>query len=586
MSRATSALEAHMSIGVYQTRSPRCNLGRGRFATFVATRAPSTVAARAILVQTSLQVGSNDVGPGLGGERIVRRADRFCPLWAMRSCKGPSGGFGPALLLLIGLSLAAALDAQDPAAERLLREAQRLHQAGDAAAAASQLQLLVSRFPEDRLAAPALLRQAELERERGNATEAGKAVETLLARHAQSPEAAHGLNLQAAMVLGSARSSQELAEAQNLYRRVVLLFGRETYPMLAARSEARIGSARLALALGDPATAAAELVAAIEDEPAGTFIGHAKLVLGRAWIAAGELPAAVQVLGEVAGDNDGYAEQARRLLSLIHRRPLRQQAGEPPWLEHRRLTLTGVELRELSGIAAAADGRLLVVDQRLSLFALVDATGGELARQTLEDIERPGWRHGLSLEPFVASRSGVVLPLEPTRLTFTDPKRSAPVKNVLAIASGAFGDWFVAAKGARSVIYVPPSGGESRQLLASSRPDVVDLANDRLGNVYALDAKASQVTRISRDALVEGVVVSGNWKKATALDVDELGNLYVLDRGERRIELYASDGRRVASVGPDLGSGIELRNPVDVTVDGSGRLFIADTRLPFVVVLD
>jgi hypothetical protein len=39
-------------------------------------------------------------------------------------------------------------------------------------------------------------------------------------------------------------------------------------------------------------------------------------------------------------------------------------------------------------------------------------------------------------------------------------------------------------------------------------------------------------------------------------------------------------------VGPDLGAGIELRQPVDVAVDGAGRLFIADAKLPYVLVLE
>ncbi len=114
----------------------------------------------------------------------------------------------------------------------------------------------------------------------------------------------------------------------------------------------------------------------------------------------------------------------------------------------------------------------------------------------------------------------------------------------------------------------------------------MDLARDAQGRIYALDDRAAQVRRISRDGVDEGVIAEGDWKKPVALAVDELGYLYVLDRGPGTVDLIAPDGRRLARTGPELDGGIELRNPVDLAVDGGGRLFIADTRLPFVVMLD
>lgn len=493
------------------------------------------------------------------------------------------------LLAWIVLAGAAASTAQDPAAERLLREAERLAEAGDLVAAAGQLALLVSRFPQDPARPQALLRSARLERARGDIEAAKSALETLIGEHPRAPEAAEALVLQAELALRAATSSRDMAEAQNLYRRVVLLFGKNAYPALAARRAARIESGRLAIALGDPAAAAAELVGAIEDEPTGPGVGHARLALARAWIAAGnwrEAAAALEkvVAGGAPSAEEGADAEARRLLSLIHRRVLRPLAGGLSLETAGRFPLSGVELREPSGVAASPDGRLLVVDGRLPLVAVFDARGREVSRQPLGDVDRPGWMAG-GRRPFVVGAGGVVAPFDATSYAFTDPEKAAPLKNLQAAAPGSFGDWFVLAKGTKGVIHAD-AGSESKELLSAGRPDFVDLARDTVGRIHALDSRSAQVMRISRDGEEHGSVLSGDWKKAVALDIDDLGYFYVLDRGERAVTLYAPDGRRLSTVGPELGGGIELRNPVDVAVDGGGRLFIADTRLPFIVTID
>ena len=83
-----------------------------------------------------------------------------------------------------------------------------------------------------------------------------------------------------------------------------------------------------------------------------------------------------------------------------------------------------------------------------------------------------------------------------------------------------------------------------------------------------------------------GEISGADWKRPVALDLDRLGNLYVLDRGNGTVEMFDAGGRRTARLGLVLGGGVELRSPADLAVDGSGRLFIADNKLPFVVMLD
>ncbi len=122
--------------------------------------------------------------------------------------------------------------------------------------------------------------------------------------------------------------------------------------------------------------------------------------------------------------------------------------------------------------------------------------------------------------------------------------------------------------------------------MAGQRLDLTDLERDGFGRLYLLDAEGKKVLRLGLDRRTVETAVQGAWKKAAALALDALGNFYVLDRGNRRIEVYDARGKLTGAAGPILGGGIELRDPQDLAVDGSGRLVLTDRKLPFVVVLE
>jgi hypothetical protein len=47
--------------------------------------------------------------------------------------------------------------------------------------------------------------------------------------------------------------------------------------------------------------------------------------------------------------------------------------------------------------------------------------------------------------------------------------------------------------------------------------------------------------------------------------------------------MFDRAGNKLAGLGPVLPGGLELQRPSDLTVDGAGRLWIADARLGLVV---
>lgn len=492
--------------------------------------------------------------------------------------------------VVLALAAGAPARAQDAAAERLMREAQRRAEAGDAAGALDEYALVVQQFPTDPLAPKALYESAALRRRAGDPEAARRTVEQLLKSYPRAPETAAGFVLQAVLTLDAARTLEELTAARDVLERVPLLYGRDRYPALGARAEARVRSGELARVLGDEASAAAAFLAAFEDEPPGPWRHRARLRLAQAfaaqerWVEAAELLQGLVASGPAAG-SDGA--EAARLLSLIHRLILRSQTGEQPWSTSGRFPASASPaFKEPTGIAAAEDGRVVIVDAGLPLVAWFERDGRLVESQALRDAARPWW--GLDGLPHVVIGGEVVRPFDGSRAAMMDPRpgKEGALKELLAAERSFLGDWFVIAKGFRSLLtFENPRQGNDR-LLQAEKPELVDVARDSLGRIFVLDEASSAVIAIGLDRKGRGPVVRGTWKRPVALAIDALGNFYVLDRGERRLEVYDRRGQLITRVGPLLGGGIELKSPSDVTVDGSGRLLLTDSRLPFAVALE
>ncbi len=517
------------------------------------------------------------------------------------------------LSCLLLLRWCAPAAAQDPAARRLYDEAMRLQQSGDGAGARQELQLLVQQFPRDRLAPKALLQVAEIQRVFGDLEATRLTLERLQSEYGRSLESASAFVEQAEIEVREAREPADLEAARATFRRVPLLYGRESYPALEARVRARIRGGELSLLLGEDESAVAEFLAAVEDEPPGPSTGRARLLLATALIRRGEWLAAAEVLQRLvsgsdraggspaSGDSSDLAPSgasstgragAVRLLSLLQRRLVRPLSGRDLWPTAGRFPAGGLELREPSGVAAAEDGRLVIADRRLKTVFLLSSDGQVLQRAAAAAGGRPGWSAGA---PYLVTELGISAPFGGPRLSpssggtagFLEPRagKERPLKGLLAAERGRFGDWLVIARSWKSVLsYESTRRGQA--LLAAARPEPVDLAQDHLGRTYVLDRDSRSVLRLGVDRRQVDTVLKGTWRRPVALALDALGNLFVLDRGERTVEMFSPSGKRQAKLGPQLGAGIELRRPVDLTIDGSGRVFIADSDLPFLVMLD
>ncbi len=498
-----------------------------------------------------------------------------------------------AVATLTSLAPPPVAEAQSPAADRLYREALRIESEGNLGGAIEEMLLVVQQFPDDEITPRALLRVAELRDASGDNLGAARALEKLLDGYPRTREAAAGFLLQGRAAVAAARNTSDLAEARSIFRRIPLLYGAESFPEIEERSEARVRSGEISLQLGDPETAAPEFLAAIEDEAPSVWTGRARRLLADAWLRTGDWSSAAEILqtlaespveGPEASADPAERDRARRWLTMIHRHYIRPQTGERRWTSSGRFPASGLVLREPVGVAAADDGRVLLVDEKDEQAILLDADGQVVGRKNLDEPGRPGWADDV---PFVAADHQLVLPFDGQRTQFLEPRsqRESPLDGMRVAERGLFGHWYVLAKGWDSLLAYE-STRVGQELLAKNRPDFEDLALDHQRRLLLLDRKAGQVGRLGHDRRWEGAVVQGDWRRPEALATDLLGNLYVLDRGRKVLEVFSAEGKLLDRLGPSLGSGIELDNPRDVTVDGSGRILIADDGLPFLVVLD
>ncbi|MDX1503092.1 MAG: hypothetical protein R3325_12100 [Thermoanaerobaculia bacterium] len=298
-------------------------------------------------------------------------------------------------------------------------------------------------------------------------------------------------------------------------------------------------AAALLVALAVPAAAAGQGRAAaaldlIEQHPASEEAAPAALALGHRWILDGEWVAGAGLLQQslelaTRSGQEEVARAARSRLAAVDRLLLRPAAGRERWPSARWLATRQVELGRPVGVAARGDGDLVVVDEgRDQVVRIALGDGSERAR------------------PVRKAR----------RAVFT------PEGEVLVIDR----DGGAARLGGGPVGW-PPTGLR----------DTVDVAAGPSGGWLGLTA-AGQVVRLADDGSGREPVKLDGAPRATALDVDPLGNLYLLDEDAQRVVVFDRLGERIAVIGPRLPGGLELKRPEDLAVDDSGRLYVADRR--------
>lgn len=464
----------------------------------------------------------------------------------------------------------------ETAASRLLAQAEQIAARGDLAAAARELRLVRTQFPNTVSATQALLGEARLHLQLGDPVAAQRVARELVDGWGRSLAAAGGLVLLAELDLAAATDRQAIERIRTELARVPLLYGPEAATTLPARTRARVLAGQLSLRLGEIERATGLLLAAAEDEPPSEATPAAQLELARAYLAGGSwTSAAWWAQRVVAGEGaPSTREAARNLLLSIERLEIRTGRGLPAWRSSRRLASGGLEANRGLVVGASPGGALLVADDRVGAREL--GADGAVAR-SINTAEAVAATYGLDGSGWVVLATGLVEISGIRRISFLNPDDSSKtLDRIVDVAPDPWGGWFVL-DGRRDRVIRADAAGRAVGGVPGLGNRPAALAADALGRLYVLDGKAATVTRLDA-AGTSTVVVRGGWKDAIDLAVDAAGRIAVLDEDGPQVKLYGADGRTLSTVGPNLPGGAVLDKPTSLALDSAGRLVVADRK--------
>lgn len=419
-------------------------------------------------------------------------------------------------------------------------------------------------------------------------------------------------------VLSAARtatSAAELEAARGELLSLAMRFPRDLHPGFPDRSRALVEAAALGRRLGVTNAAAGELLQVLEREPESEWTPRAHLELADVLLDRGDWRLAADHLRQAragalarnegvipgAPNVDGSGVDVARLalerMTRIHRLLLRPLAGRSPWTRSDihlppDYLPDPLKLKRPRTIAAGPRGELLAADG--DRVVLLGPDRETVASRELRGIERAslvpagpvGGLAALVATPNSVLRGDAEGPA--AAVTFQRPS-GGRLDQIVGVHRGPFGRWVVLSR-RLDVVLRYDRNGRLLDYSPSTLEQPVDLAPGPGGTVHVLDAgtrSSPPSVLIFRDDWELAGTVTGAWQRPEALAVDAFGNSYVLDRAARRIQVVDREGVELAAIGPVLpGGGVELRNPLDVAVDGMGRVFIAEGRMETVLVVE
>ena len=337
--------------------------------------------------------------------------------------------------------------------------------------------------------------------------------------------------------------------------------------------------------------AVAELLRVLEREAESEATPRAHLELGDLLLDRGDWQTAAEHLrlareGALRGPgaSGGVAREALVRTTLMHRLILRPLAGQERWLASRSYLPPRTGIEKPRGVAAGAGGRLVVTEPNRA--AMLDAEGTPSSARDLRGAVRPS--HAAAGFPGVVTANGVTGVDDPRTVAFARAG-GGELDRILAAHRDGSGNWTVLSRRSAEVLRFDPDGRPLETLRVAAMTQPIDLAVGRDGAIHVLDAGARStppsVLRFAADGRFEEAF-RVDWRRPVALDVDAFGNRYVLDAGTLQVLVYDPAAAPLAALGPVLPGGRELRAPEDVAVDEQARIFIADSRLGDVVVLE
>ena len=226
--------------------------------------------------------------------------------------------------------------------------------------------------------------------------------------------------------------------------------------------------------------------------------------------------------------NMPVAVEALNLNTIIYRLYVRQPAQPTYGFSGKGVGNEQANYRDVMGVLIDSDGRVLL-----------------------------GHKGGVAIFDKEGAASGAMAAVEPSAF-FLDEKN-----RVVAARGGSL----LADRGETLSLAVPTQDGRPRPL-----EDIPAALTTPRGDRLVADGKAKIVIRISPDGKYLGLFASS---PAARMAMNGLDDVAMLDKGSKSISIADRDGKILGKI-PDKGTGYELADPIDITYDTMGHLYVLD----------
>ena len=441
------------------------------------------------------------------------------------------------LLALVGLALpAAAQEAPDEQARRLLEDGRAYRDQGKLKQALDNFNIVVSSFPTTDSVGHALLEIGRYRMEvEGDVEKARASFEQVTKQHARSEAAPGGYYYLGLLTLTRATSAAEIDDALANFTRVATLYPRSEWVprALAASARAHRRAGRYA--------EAADLNRRVSLEfPASDAAAEAQFEMGQSLALQGQPRLAMEEFQQVRNrfPLSPWAQPALERTTALYRL---FGGAKPSFAPDPAFTLAGGDiLKDVRALAAAPGGTLWVASAKSRSAVPFDGAGKAGPSLSAEDPRTLSFTPAGEL--VLAGRGAVRVGPKDIRSFATPPEKPGaapkPVEKILAAAvtTGGF-------------------------VLVSDEDREAILRYDAKGQ-YLGTFPGSEATR----------------RRVSRMLVDGEGGIVTLDREEKVVRVWHETGRQVRAIGP-----AGLKRPVDVAVDAFRNLYVADEELGVLV---
>lgn len=282
----------------------------------------------------------------------------------------------------------------------------------------------------------------------------------------------------------------------------------------------------------------------VSEYPHSPWAARSQLELGRCSVRLGDPEQGMIEIQRVREQYPGTDAATEALGSLTHLFRLYgyPELGRPISFRSDPSFRPGLkdELKDVGAVKISPEG--IHVLERGRKRVLTFDSNGKL--QTTKAVADP---RGLSVDPrammVVANEKGLLIGDRPLVLNIPDEKESKPLERVRAAV------------------------------------------RDRLGDIYVYDDNEKKILRFDSEGQLKGSFPDGTRREILRLELDDNGNVILLGKKDRSVEVFSSDGRRIAHI-ERRGEKWDLEEPTDIAVDPAGYFYLLDQKRPQVAVFD